>query len=526
MSIITGGHEGGSLYSENNNNNNNKNSIGGKEERGVLLVGKQEVVVENFHASNSLSSTTTLSNGSTTQQLVHPDHDQHSPPAKKKRNPPGNPDPSAEVIALSPNTLMARNRFMCEICNKGFQRDQNLQLHRRGHNLPWKLKQRNVNEAIRKRVYICPEAGCVHHNPARALGDLTGIKKHFCRKHGEKKWKCDKCSKKYAVQSDWKAHSKTCGTKEYKCECGTIFSRRDSFITHRAFCDAIAEENNKTTQQQQLGPISNNMGRHPNLQTQIISSRELISSLILNTMPPPPTLNDSDNDNNSKYQPNQPPPPPPPTDQSSPQDQVLIKHSTASIIPNRLILKNPPDHHHQQPLTNMFSSSSSGTTTLSLDHHFQNGTLNHYMSATALLQKAAQMGSATLGATSSAMAPSSFGLDDHHRGQYGHGLINVNNDSRSNASDNNIMGVFSGLIFDHGHNSNATTTNGSGNDVVLHGENCDMTVDFLGIGRSNDFHQQKVLGFNEFNGGIGHQGLQGLSQFEQHAGMGKHVWDV
>lgn len=119
---------------------------------------------------------------------------------------------------------MATNRFVCEICNKGFQRDQNLQLHRRGHNLPWKLRQRTTTE-IRKRVYICPITTCVHHNPSRALGDLTGIKKHYCRKHGEKKWKCDKCSKKYAVQSDWKAHIKTCGTKEYKCDCGTIFSR-------------------------------------------------------------------------------------------------------------------------------------------------------------------------------------------------------------------------------------------------------------------------------------------------------------
>ncbi|GMI82509.1 indeterminate(ID)-domain 2 [Hibiscus trionum] len=162
-------------------------------------------------------------------------------PPKKKRNLPGMPDPDAEVIALSPKTLLATNRFVCEICNKGFQRDQNLQLHRRGHNLPWKLRQRTSKE-IRKRVYVCPEPSCVHHNPARALGDLTGIKKHFCRKHGEKKWKCERCSKKYAVQSDWKAHMKTCGTREYKCDCGTIFSRRDSFITHRAFCDALAEE--------------------------------------------------------------------------------------------------------------------------------------------------------------------------------------------------------------------------------------------------------------------------------------------
>ncbi|TYJ21619.1 hypothetical protein E1A91_A08G074900v1 [Gossypium mustelinum] len=128
---------------------------------------------------------------------------------KKKRNLPGNPDPDSEVIALSPKTLLSTNRFVCEVCNKGFQRDQNLQLHRRGHNLPWKLKQRS---------------------------------KEMKKKHGEKKWKCEKCSKIYAVQSDWKAHSKICGTREYRCDCGTLFSRKDSFITHRAFCDALAEE--------------------------------------------------------------------------------------------------------------------------------------------------------------------------------------------------------------------------------------------------------------------------------------------
>ncbi|TVU10401.1 hypothetical protein EJB05_43927 [Eragrostis curvula] len=160
---------------------------------------------------------------------------------KKKRNQPGNPNPDAEVIALSPRTLLATNRFVCEVCNKGFQREQNLQLHRRGHNLPWKLKQKNPKEN-RRKVYLCPEPTCVHHDPSRALGDLTGIKKHYCRKHGEKKWKCDKCNKRYAVQSDWKAHSKTCGTREYRCDCGTLFSRRDSFITHRAFCDALARE--------------------------------------------------------------------------------------------------------------------------------------------------------------------------------------------------------------------------------------------------------------------------------------------
>ncbi|KAK2987770.1 hypothetical protein RJ640_016365 [Escallonia rubra] len=189
----------------------------------------------------------------------NPNPNPNSNPSKRKRNLPGTPgkhisaffffcsNPDAEVIALSPKSLMATNRFLCEVCNKGFQRDQNLQLHRRGHNLPWKLKQRNSKEVVRKKVYLCPEKTCVHHDPSRALGDLTGIKKHYYRKHGEKKWKCEKCSKKYAVQSDWKAHSKICGTREYKCDCGTLFSRKDSFITHRAFCDALAEESSRFT---------------------------------------------------------------------------------------------------------------------------------------------------------------------------------------------------------------------------------------------------------------------------------------
>ncbi|OEL27318.1 Zinc finger protein MAGPIE [Dichanthelium oligosanthes] len=162
---------------------------------------------------------------------------------KKKRNLPGTPDPDAEVIALSPGTLLATNRFVCEVCGKGFQRDQNLQLHRRGHNLPWRLRQRGPGAAPpRRRVYVCPESGCVHHSPARALGDLTGIKKHFCRKHGEKRWACPRCGKRYAVQADLKAHAKTCGTREYRCDCGTLFTRRDSFVTHRAFCGALVEE--------------------------------------------------------------------------------------------------------------------------------------------------------------------------------------------------------------------------------------------------------------------------------------------
>ncbi|CAA3016472.1 indeterminate-domain 5, chloroplastic-like [Olea europaea subsp. europaea] len=180
------------------------------------------------------------------------------PPPKRRKNQPGTSNLDAEVIALSPKTLMATNRFLCEVCNKGFQREQNLQLHRRGHNLPWKLKQKTTKE-VKRKVYLCPEPTCVHHDHSRALGDLTGIKKHYSRKHGEKKFKCEKCSKKYAVHSDWKAHSKTCGTREYRCDCGTLFSRRDSFITHRAFCDALAQESARNLNPTSLRSIGSHL---------------------------------------------------------------------------------------------------------------------------------------------------------------------------------------------------------------------------------------------------------------------------
>uniref|UniRef100_J3L8F3 BIRD-IDD transcription factor second C2H2 zinc finger domain-containing protein n=1 Tax=Oryza brachyantha TaxID=4533 RepID=J3L8F3_ORYBR len=35
-------------------------------------------------------------------------------------------------------------------------------------------------QAQRRHVYMCPEPTCVHYDPSRALGDLNGIKKHFC----------------------------------------------------------------------------------------------------------------------------------------------------------------------------------------------------------------------------------------------------------------------------------------------------------------------------------------------------------
>ena len=135
-------------------------------------------------------------------------------------------DPDAEVVSLSPKTLLESDRYVCEICNQGFQRDQNLQMHRRRHKVPWKLLKRETTQGLKKRVFVCPEPSCLHHDPCHALGDLVGIKKHFRRKHSNhKQWVCDKCNKGYAVQSDYKAHIKTCGTRGHSCDCGRVFSR-------------------------------------------------------------------------------------------------------------------------------------------------------------------------------------------------------------------------------------------------------------------------------------------------------------
>uniref|UniRef100_A0A1J3GEW0 Zinc finger protein NUTCRACKER n=1 Tax=Noccaea caerulescens TaxID=107243 RepID=A0A1J3GEW0_NOCCA len=342
------------------------------------------------------------------------DHDEsfiNPPLVKKKRNLPGNPDPEAEVIALSPKTLMATNRFLCEICGKGFQRDQNLQLHRRGHNLPWKLKQRTSKE-MRKRVYVCPEKTCVHHHPSRALGDLTGIKKHFCRKHGEKKWKCEKCAKRYAVQSDYKAHSKTCGTREYRCDCGTIFSRRDSFITHRAFCDALAEETAKINAASHLNGLAAAGAAGINLNYQYLMGT-LIPPL-QPFAPQPPT-----NQNHHHHF-----PPPLPSSSSSlslwmgqdmpqpqPQDYdwVFGNAKAASACINNANINN-----HDELITQTANASSTTTTTLSVPSLFscdqtQNANdTNMNMSATALLQKAAEIGANSTTVTTAANDPSAF----------------------------------------------------------------------------------------------------------------------
>ncbi|WOL10351.1 hypothetical protein Cni_G19106 [Canna indica] len=446
-------------------------------------------------------------------------------PVKKKRNLPGTPDPNAEVIALSPKTLMATNRFVCEICHKGFQRDQNLQLHRRGHNLPWKLRQRSSSET-RKRVYICPEPTCVHHNPSRALGDLTGIKKHYCRKHGEKKWKCDKCSKKYAVQSDWKAHSKVCGTREYKCDCGTIFSRRDSFITHRAFCDALAQENNKLNQPLMATMASSLQGQassalimpiqHTTTATSAASVPELGSHVNMKSPAPVKAF----------------------ADQLLPASSCLP--SPSGMLSSFFSIPSPSSSCLQP---NNGPMGFSGLTEAAA-HSAQ-------MSATALLQKAAQIGATASGNSiagslmQKGLASMMAGPDRVSGMRAGYGPMKAHGQSPPspyqllsqaehvqlvenqfyNASAMNDMSGFTAsgmMVSDAGDGGLKQMTRCGSGDV--------MTVDFLGVGGERRLHMQQQQQGVEF-GGVQSKRMESLHALQQQMAHGrtemeKPMWDV
>lgn len=119
---------------------------------------------------------------------------------------------AAEVIAPSPRTLpAATSRFASEACGKELLHKRSPQLHGREHAHG---DDRLPHGSGRRAHVCCPEASRARHEPEEVA---AGIGRHNRRRrHGESKWKCDLCGKRYAADYDWEAHAMVCGVGNNK----------------------------------------------------------------------------------------------------------------------------------------------------------------------------------------------------------------------------------------------------------------------------------------------------------------------